>query len=392
MGSFRSESFLQVRELEGDGGVGQREERNDREADPRVQQCLEVLERGDRLQGRPAKAAQPLGPVRQRTPAPAAKDLAGAPQRLGECALSDVAARGSLQAEDDAGDRGVHARFVEFEPDEGTDHGVDEEAADAQAGEPGDGNDSQEAQGECRPVDARGVADGDDQDGTNIVGDRQRQQQDAKARRDPAPENGHAADHERDVGRHRDSPAPRRRAAVLQRQVDGGGRDHAAEGGGHRKRGTPGIAKLADHELALDLESDDEEEHRHQSVADPVLERVAQLEGAEPELDRGLPESEKGIGPGGIGEGKRCDGRRQQDDASGRLDVEEAFEGTDEAVDRLAGEDGGRSACGGGFRCRRDSPWRVSCGVEEWQPEVKPGQRRGSGGRRATLRSGRAPS
>jgi hypothetical protein len=59
----------------------------------------------------------------------------------------------------------------------------------------------------------------------------------------------------------------------------------------------------------------------------------------EPELDRGLPESEKGIGPGGIGEGKRCDGRRQQDDASGRLDVEEAFEGTDEAVDRLAGED-----------------------------------------------------
>ena len=46
---------------------------------------------------------------------------------------------------------------------------------------------------------------------------------------------------------------------------------HAADGGDRRQRRGAPVAQLAHHQLALDLQPDDEEEHRHQPVVDPVV-------------------------------------------------------------------------------------------------------------------------
>jgi hypothetical protein len=62
--------------------------------------------------------------------------------------------------------------------------------------------------------------------------------------------------------------------------VDGRRHQHAAERPRDRQGGALPAGELADQQLALDLEADDEEEHRHQAVVDPVGEREAEAEGA----------------------------------------------------------------------------------------------------------------
>jgi len=57
------------------------------------------------------------------------------------------------------------------------------------------------------------------------------------------------------------------------------------------------FAQLADRELALHLEPDHEEEDRHQPVVDPVAQRVAHLEAAEADAQRGLPQREEALRP-----------------------------------------------------------------------------------------------
>ena len=53
------------------------------------------------------------------------------------------------------------------------------------------------------------------------------------------------------------------------------------------------LRALAEHELALDLQPNDEEEQRHQPVVDPMLQRMLESQGTGREADRHLPEAEK---------------------------------------------------------------------------------------------------
>ena len=64
-------------------------------------------------------------------------------------------------------------------------------------------------------------------------------------------------------------PAP----PALTAGVDRGGHDHAAERGDDRQGHRPEVAQPAVHDLALDLDADEQEEHRHQGVVDPGLQR-----------------------------------------------------------------------------------------------------------------------
>lgn len=48
--------------------------------------------------------------------------------------------------------------------------------------------------------------------------------------------------------------------------------DHAAQGGKARQRGLLPTGQLADVELALDLQANEQEEHRHQAIVDPMFE------------------------------------------------------------------------------------------------------------------------
>ena len=89
------------------------------------------------------------------------------------------------------------------------------------------------------------------------------------------------AERERDVGRHRDAPAPwPPRPPGCTREVQERRDDHAADRRDHRQRRLPPVAQLAEDQLALDLEPDDEEEDRHQPVVDPVPQVELELRSA----------------------------------------------------------------------------------------------------------------
>ena len=64
-----------------------------------------------------------------------------------------------------------------------------------------------------------------------------------------------------------------------------GRHDHAPECGQSRERYRSPIAELAGHDLPLDLESDDEEEHGHERVVDPVAEILLEQERPDAQLD-----------------------------------------------------------------------------------------------------------
>ena len=78
------------------------------------------------------------------------------------------------------------------------------------------------------------------------------------------------------------------------------------------------VAQLAGDQLALDLQPDDEEEHRHQPVVDPMTQVQVQAG----EIDAGVPEglvaAERDVGPH-----QRRDGADEERDAADGLVVQE---------------------------------------------------------------------
>ena len=120
-----------------------------------------------------------------------------------------------------------------------------------------------------------GVEDRDDRDRSDVVCDRQRQQEQLEPDVDAAPEQGQHADGERDVRRHGDAPPLERLWIGMpcdQHDVDQCGNCHPTQGGESRQHRLALVLEFADDELALDLEPDDEEEDHHEAVVDQVLE------------------------------------------------------------------------------------------------------------------------
>ncbi len=198
---------------------------------------------------------------------------------------------------------------------------------DAEAGRP---------EGQNRERDVGGVGDRDDQDGTDVVHDRQGEEQDLQRKGDTRAEQGQEPDHERNVGGHRDAPASPPGPAAFHRQVDGGGHDHPPEGRRDRQRRLPGVLEFAEGDFALDLQADDEKEDGHQPVVDPEQERLVQLEAPECEADPRLPDFGERGGPRRIGEDEGEHRAGEQHDAAGRLDVQEADGGLQQGFDQGA--------------------------------------------------------
>ena len=232
----------------------------------------------------------------------------------------------------------MNAGLVEPEPDDGAQDHVRAHAAYAQLADQHHGPDADAAEREHAEVESGRVAERDHQDGADVVHDGQRQQHDAQARRNARAHDRQAAHGEGDVGGHRDAPAARLRRPRHEREVEGGRDDHAAQRGGERERGPTRVAKLAEHELALHLEPDDEEEDPHQAVVDPVLERVPHLELAPREADLRLPQREEVLGERRVGEREGRHREDEQNDSARRLDVHEAEQRTDQPVDALLGQ------------------------------------------------------
>jgi hypothetical protein len=97
----------------------------------------------------------------------------------------------------------------------------------------------------------------------------------------------------------------------LQQQIKCRRHEHAAQGTRNGQRGHARIVQLAQDQLSLELQGDEEEKQRHQTVVDPVLQRTGELQRANPKTDRCLPQGQEWLSPRGIGEDQGSDGEQQ---------------------------------------------------------------------------------
>src|SRR5262249_9189949 len=140
-----------------------------------------------------------------------------------------------------------------------------------------DGGESQREHGQRVGIEYR-----DDDDGGEVVDDRQREQEDLQRGRNPRPEQRQHRDGERDVGGGWYRPAAHGfRIAEIEGGVDERRRVHAAERGDAWQGRAIEARQLAGQHLALDLEADQEEEDRHQPVVDPQEQRLGELQRAD---------------------------------------------------------------------------------------------------------------
>jgi hypothetical protein len=106
---------------------------------------------------------------------------------------------------------------------------------------------------------------------------------------------------------------------VIDRHIDQGWDDHAAQGRHARQNAPRPAGQLAVDRLALDLQPDQQEEHRHQPVIDPV----GQAETADIDV-QGV---EITVGQRRVGDHQRQGGRAHQQQAAGGLAAQEGAQG-----------------------------------------------------------------
>ena len=187
--------------------------------------------------------------------------------------------------------------------------------------------------GERAPCDAARVEQGDHQDGADIVGDRQRRQEHPYPHGHPVAQKRNDAEREGDVRCHGDAPAGRAGAPGVERGIQQRGDHHAAQRPGDRERGPLEGGELAGQHLALDLESHQEEEHRHQAVVDQVVQRRMHRQRPDGQRELRLPEVLVGVRPRGVGPRQRHHDARQEDEAAGGLGLHEALKRREYALD-----------------------------------------------------------
>jgi hypothetical protein len=106
--------------------------------------------------------------------------------------------------------------------------------------------------------------------------------------------------------------------------VDGGidqrRHHHATQRRHGRQNGLAPVGQFTDHEFALDLQADEEEEHRHPQVVDPHHQRLGQLQqAANADFARAGQQAQVGIAPGRVAQHQRQRGGQRQGQAAGRF-------------------------------------------------------------------------
>ena len=92
------------------------------------------------------------------------------------------------------------------------------------------------------------------------------------------------------------------------------------------------VCELAFVDLPSDLESNDEEEDRHQAVVDPEVDGLLDGQVTCAEAERQLDEVVVSGGPGRVGDHHRRDRRDEENDAARRLDAKERLDRRDDAL------------------------------------------------------------
>ena len=230
--------------------------------------------------------------------------------------------------------RRVHPRLVDRDPGEHADGQVDAVAPDPQPAQHPDQGQTEQAESQPAPRQRLGVEEGDDGQGTDVVGHRQRDQEQPEAGAGLGPDQGQQGQHERGVGGHHHAPGVGGRRTGVDGQEDDRGDGQAGDRRDDRDRGPAAVGQLADGELPLDLQTDREEEQRHQPVVDPVLEVEDQLVRSDQHPGLEMPERVVRGADRRVHPDDRQQGGRDQD--RGRRDgvVGDARQGSADALGR----------------------------------------------------------
>ena len=127
--------------------------------------------------------------------------------------------------------------------------------------------------GQRHHVDRVAVDERDHDKREQVVRDDDRNHERSQAVRSPPADQREQSQRERRVGRHRDAPALSGRAPEVQREVDPRRCAHAADRRQQREHEPPALAKVAEVELAPRLQTQHEEEQRHQPTVHPLAQR-----------------------------------------------------------------------------------------------------------------------
>ena len=236
----------------------------------------------------------------------------------------------------------MHAGGEEGEPDDDGQRGVHRPASAAQIPSEVDACQADGGDDQREGVEVGRVDEGDDGQRTDVVDDGEGQEEDPEPTGYPRSDEGERTHEEGGVGG--DDHAPGGGVTGWRGDQDEQqGRDRQArKGGEHRHHRARPAGELADGELTPHLESDREEEDRHEGVVDERVERELEVQITQADAEMCLPEGRvrsRGVGPDDRGEG----GQQQQQGADAVL-----AHGTDLRGD---GGLGGRAVCAAGS-CR----------------------------------------
>ena len=145
-------------------------------------------------------------------------------------------------------------------------------------------------------------------------------------------DHGEHGEGEGDVGGGRDRPAGTgSRIAERAEDEDQRGNGHPADGGDHRHEGRLWVAEVAGDELALELETYEEEEHRQQPVRGPVADRQVEVQPEDIPAEMGVAQAEVEVRREVRGQHRRGGGDQQQD-AADRLRPQDLLDAEELAV------------------------------------------------------------
>ncbi len=257
-----------------------------------------------------------------------------------------AAAQRDQEGENDAGERGVYAGLEQCRPHDRADQEIGrllDHAAPVQQRERREAR-ARDAEREQREV--LGVEERDDHDRADVVEDRDGHQERAQRERDAIPQQHQNGEREGDVGGGGNRPAlQRHRVLPVDPDVDRRRHEHAADRAERRQAGLTQIAQITVDELALELQADQQEEHRHEPVVDPQEQRLVDPELTDPHLHGQRDQRAVEGARGRVGDEQRQRRRSDQQDSARRLVAQEIAKRVDH---------GGR-VLRSGLRCGRQA-------------------------------------
>ena len=237
---------------EGDPGIGKSKDRQDQETDPGVQFVFEILE------GRLVR-------------------ILGILQRNGK-------------SQGNAGQRGMDSRLQHKDPEQCSDPHVRGDLHDLQPVQDHQSHKADRCQHQHAVGEVTGIEEGDDDDGTEVIHDRQGEQEDFQRGWDPVAGQRQDSQCEGDIRCRRNRPAVESGAvAGVDHDIDDRRSQHAAERRDSGQGDLRSAGKLPGQNFTFDFEADHQEEDGHQAIVDPQQHRLGDMDlTSKADFDRGV--------------------------------------------------------------------------------------------------------